>query len=261
MKKTFLSRRNALLTRKSGGVALVLIAIVVLLVALRLLLPSTLLSATAPLLRASNALASASNTFFAGFTNTRRVVAERDGLTLANQKLAEQNAVLEAKLAQLGGSIATSGTLAGVLARPPVSPYDTLVVSAGESEGVALGDVALTPSGVPLGSVSSVSAHAARVTLYSSSGSKIAAWVGEDRTPISLIGSGASFYATLPKSASTTVGARVVVAGALPIGTVGAVESDPSSPEVVVRVAPIVNLFSVTEVMLVAGSSAWPSVQ
>ena len=59
-----------------------------------------------------------------------------------------------------------SGILAGVVARPPVSPYDTLVLAAGRVDGVEVGMEAFGAVGVPVGVVSSVLEDFSRVTLF-----------------------------------------------------------------------------------------------
>ena len=66
----------------------------------------------------------------------------------------------------LGACTRYSGIIAGIVARPPASPYDTLVLSAGSEEGVTLGMEAFGAGGVPLGVVSSVLANFSRVTLF-----------------------------------------------------------------------------------------------
>ncbi len=133
----------------------------------------------------------------------------------------------------------------GVLARPPVSPYDTLIVDQGSSAGVAEGAFVTGPGGAPLGNVSSVTSGSARVTLLSASGKKTDAWVGEHRIPVTLSGGGAgTFESSAPKDAKIIVGDSVFVQGALVAGTVVRIDSDAASPSATLHIQAVINPFS-----------------
>jgi cell shape-determining protein MreC len=139
--------------------------------------------------------------------------------------------------------------LAGVMTRPPVSPYDVLIVDQGMGAGIAVGNHAFGPGGVPVGIVTSADARSARVTHYTHTGNVTEGWAGAVRVPMKLLGTGAGgLDAEIPGNAGVAVGDQVFVPGpgALPIGTVVEVVSDPSSPSVVLRIRPLVNPFSLT---------------
>ena len=90
------------------------------------------------------------------------VEAERDALYQENLDLK----------ARLGRGARVDRILSAVLLLPPATPYDTLVIDAGLSEGVALGDVVSAGGTIVVGTVSEVYTHAARVVLYSAPGQK-----------------------------------------------------------------------------------------
>ncbi len=118
---------------------------------------------------------------------------------------------------------------------------------------IALGATAYGPGGTPIGTVGSVTNTSARITLYSNPGLETAAWVGDTRIPITLVGAGSGgFTATLPKTAGVTAGQGVYVAGAgaIPVGVVAKVNDDPSSPNVVLQIRPYLNPFSLTWVTI-----------
>ena len=75
--------------------------------------------------------------------------------------------------------------------------------------------------------------------------------------PLSLAGVGAgAFTATLPKAAAISVGDSAYVSGpgAVPLGTIVRIDTDPSSPTVVLYIQPLVNIFSVTWVEIARSS-------
>lgn len=269
MKRTLLSRRNALLTRAGSRLALGVFAVVLLIVLVRLLFPNALLAAASPFLRLSTTINSSTGAIFSGFDDAAKLAAERDALINTNATLGQENAVLTAKVTDLENLLGATpaplpGIVAGVLARPPLTDYDTLVVGAGSSVGVAVGDTAYASSSIPVGVVTAVAASSARVTLLSASGEATQAWVGEARTPITLRGVGAgAFVASAPRAASTTIGDQVYVAGpgSVPVGVVRTEGGEASAPFITLGVSGVVNIFSLPYVVIRHdGSGSWPAI-
>lgn len=230
---------------------------ILVLVVLRLLAPGVLTSLASPLLRAGDALTNRTgNTMSldsrAGLKKDReRLMREAEALRIENATLAARAADLERLLG--GRTERTGGVLAGVLARPPVSPYDVLIVDQGSDAGIRIGATAYGPGGVPLGNVTSGDARSARVTLYSHTGNVTEGWAGAARIPVKLTGTGAGgFDAEIPGTAGALVGDQVLVPGpgALPIATITEVVTDPSSPSVVLRIRSQINPFSITWVTI-----------
>lgn len=260
MKKTFLAKRNALLssTDISWGAYALIAAIFMLL--LRLIAPNFFLAMYTPAFRAADAFAEKSHAFFNSFADTA-------DLALRNERLADENAALAlenrallkraASVSALSGSTAQRPAapeiLAGVVARPPESPYDILVLAGGSDDGIVLGMEAFGAGEVPLGVVSAVLADFSRVTLFSSPGMHTSGWVGEEDLPIVIRGAGAGVMnASVARSAGIIPGDIVFAPGPgqLPIGSVTRVDSDPSSPSAVLRIMPTLNLFSISWVAL-----------
>ncbi len=244
--------RNALLSSGSVALGAALLALAALLLIVHLFVPGLLTSAAAPLWRVGNGTASVLQSAESVFGNAPALTSERDRLAAENLALHEENRTLVAQNTDLKKLIGNTPAeapriLAGVLARPPVAPYDTLVVSAGSGNGVKAGALAYGDGGVPLGTVASVSATTATIDLFSRGGRAADGWIGDARVPVTLTGKGAgAFTALLPRDSGVAVGAVVYVPGpgALPIGTVVRIDSDPSSPRDTLYVAPYVNLFS-----------------
>ncbi len=246
--------QTALLKRGSALTIGIVLGVVVLLFILRTVFPGVLTTLAAPLWSAGNALTGSAGDFASVFGDKAKLAQERDMLAKENASLREQSAALTARVADLtrllgGRPEAANSILAGVMVRPPVSPYDTLVLDAGASAGVRAGASIEGAGGIPLGTIESVAENSSRALLYSAPGRVTQGWVGENRAPISLEGAGAgAFRTSVPRENAVAVGEVVYVAGpgALPIGTVVRVETDPSSPRAVVHIKPLAHLFSTT---------------
>ena len=258
MKKTFLVKRNALLSARSISWGALALALAVLMLLVRLTAPNFFLQIFTPAFRVSDAIAARSQTFFGSFKNAAALAAQNEKLTSENTALATENQALLRKAESLSALLGSSqksvvGISAGVVARPPLCPYDTLLLAAGKSEGVVLGMEAFGAGGVPVGIVSSVLDDFSRVTLFSSSKVTTLGWVGQKNIPISILGAGGgAMKATIARSASVALGDVVFVPGPgqLPVGSVTRIDSDPSSPGVVLHIMPAINLFSLAWVEL-----------
>lgn len=253
---------NAWLFSSGGHFVVVLLGgIAFLLLTLRLLAPGLFITLVAPAWQTGSAFLGA--TAAAVPLESRAVlINEREQLARENEMLRNNNAALAARAADLerllgGRTEASAGVLAGVIARPPVSPYDVLVIDTGREAGIAVGDVVLGPGGMPIGAITEANAGNARATLFSQPGRITEGWLGETRIPVRLVGAGAgAFDAELPGVAGALVGDFVFVPGpgALPAGQVAALITDPSSPTVLLRIRPAVNPFSLTWVTVVPAS-------
>lgn len=261
MKRTFLAKRNALLSSSDVSWGASALGIVLLVLLVRLLAPNLFWRIFTPVFQSADAFAAKGHTLISGFADTAALALENERLADENAALASENSALAAKAAALSALMGAgaksrksdSGVLASVIARPPESPYDTLVLAAGENDGVALGMGAFGAGGVPVGVVSAVTDDFSRVTLFSAPSMTTHGWVGRGNLPVVLKGSGAgTLSASLPRSAGVAAGDRVFVPGqgAIPIGTVARVDGDPSIPEVALRIVPALNPFSITWVLV-----------
>ncbi len=159
--------------------------------------------------------------------NTRLVADLADArtkLSLLDASLKE-NADLKALWGRGGAS--QKRLLAAVLQKPPATLYDTLILDAGEHEGVSVGDE-IFASGVLLGRIIEVYPAGSKALLYSSAGEKIGVAIGVAGIRKDAFGRGnGNFAVEVPKGASV-FGGDVVVRPALSstlVGVVGTVES------------------------------------
>ena len=254
MKKAYLARRNALVSsaRFSWGAFALLCAVLLLLT--RLLAPDFFWRMFAPAFRASSALSARSHALRSAFRDTAHLALQNEKLQSENAALALQNQALIKKTESvLGLAREAGGVVAGVVARPPESPYDTLVLSAGEEDGVGVGMKAFGEDGVPLGVVSAVSNNFSRITLFSAPGMMVNGWVGRANFPLTITGAGAgAMNASVPRSAGIAAGDTVSAPGPgmFPIGTVVRVDGNPASPSIILRIMPVRNPFSIAWVVI-----------
>jgi len=255
MKRISLARRNALLSSAdvSWGVGALALALIALL--FRLIAPNLFWQATAPAFRVADFLSEKNHAVFSSFGDSAKLAAKNEQLLRENAALANENhALLERNMSiEALARLSSPSIVAGVVARPPASPYDTLVLSRGSDAGVTLGQEAFGEGGVPLGVVSSVLADFSRVTLFTSPNMIVDGWVGQATLPLVVYGAGAGVMrASLVRSAGVVEGDIIFAPGPgkLPIGTVVRVDGDSSSPSVTLQIRPAVNPFSVSWVEL-----------
>ncbi|MDB5265990.1 MAG: hypothetical protein JWM39_703 [Parcubacteria group bacterium] len=241
----------------------VLVLLIGILAIVRFAAPNAFITIASPFWKAGTSVSAAVATGAGGFTSTANLVSQRDQLATQVDQLTAQNRTLTARAQDLQNLLgnrtqSSGGILAAVLARPPVAPYDVLIVDQGASTHVVLGATAYGPGGTPIGTVATVENTSSRITLYSNPGLQTDAWAGDTRIPITLTGAGSGgFTATLPKAAGVTEGQGIYVAaaGAVPVGVVSHVNADPSSPNVVLQIHPYLNPFSLTWVTISADGS------
>lgn len=166
-----------------------------------------------------------------------------------NQALRIENETLRAALQDVGHSaeISKESFVMGVLSRPPVSPYDTLVLGGGSDTGVTTGAL-VTAQGVPIGTVEEVGVGYTKVVLFSLVERQNEGWVGEERLPLTLIGrGGGTFVAEVSREMPVKEGDIVYLPGpgALPVGQVTRIEGDTSSPSATLRIRSLINIFSI----------------
>ncbi len=260
MKKRFSRRHNSFVGAYPwlGPTAVGLFILVVIVAGLRFLVPGALVSISSPLWAAGDSLTLGVENVGSFFTDKATLTNERDRLLAENAALQASNASSVARVRDLERLLgdrteAAPGILAGVLARPPVSPYDVLIVDAGSEQGVLAGSAVQGPGGMPLGMIESATGNSARVLLYSTPAQETESWIGEARIPVTLVGEGSgAMSAVVAREAGIVVGDLVYASGpgARAVGSVIAVGNDPSSPRSRVDIRPLQNPFSLTWVTI-----------
>ncbi|MCX6752991.1 MAG: hypothetical protein NTW62_01425 [Candidatus Nomurabacteria bacterium] len=120
--------------------------------------------------------------------------------------------------------------LAGILAKPNQSLYDTLIIDAGGDDGVKVGDMIFAYGSVPIGKVSEVYAKSANVVLFSSPGENTEVTINGKDIAISAVGrGGGNFEIELPRDLVIDVGTEIDLPGISHyiLGSVATIVSDP----------------------------------
>ncbi|MBY0293796.1 rod shape-determining protein MreC [Patescibacteria group bacterium] len=151
--------------------------------------------------------------------------------------VADRNALYEENLQlknRLGRNASKAVILAGVLQRPPATPYDTLMIDAGAEEGVHQNDFVSAGGTMRIGTVAEVYAHTSRVVLFSAPGQTYDVLLRLASTtqvvPVSMQGQGSgSFVGQVPAGTPVKVGDSLVFPGIASAfaGTVSSVLFDP----------------------------------
>lgn len=140
-----------------------------------------------------------------------------DKLTSLNLKeidydsLLKENQYLKSEL----GRVDLSSKIVGrVLSRPPISPYDVLVLDVGSSHGVVLGSKVYISDSVVIGKISNVGPDSSLVEIFSTGNKKEEAVLSRTGTSFTLVGQGgANFKLEVPKDTDILWGDTFIYPG------------------------------------------------
>lgn len=142
----------------------------------------------------------------------------RDELRRENDRLKEA----------LGRTSEHTFTLSRILAAPPVSAYDTLLVDAGTDQNIFIGMQAFSQGDFKVGEVTRVWGNTALVSLYSTPETQLSVHIGATSTiPATAIGiGGGNLRAILPRGVAIAVGDLVSIPALSPsyAGVVDAID-------------------------------------
>ncbi|MHB1330814.1 MAG: rod shape-determining protein MreC [Minisyncoccota bacterium] len=211
------------------------------------LLRSTLVSVVSPIWNGQNFVA-------LGVKNLMSLVKNKYELVEENTALKERLISYEATLLALrtlegtqleileifGRRDDSNFIAAGVLVHPPETPYDIIIIDAGDNDGVEEGAMVSLPEGGALGRVTEVYGNQSKVELYSGSGVETNAYLERHSVSIKLVGrGGGSFELELPRDIEVEPGDRILLPGIESelVGVVSEVVLEPtdSTKKVIVR--------------------------
>jgi cell shape-determining protein MreC len=122
-----------------------------------------------------------------------------------------ENETLKSELGRAGSS---PKVLSAILSSPPRSPYDTLVVDLGSSDGILQGSKVFAGDNLIVGLVTTVTPHTSLVALFSGEGQKQEAIVARTGASFVLSGKGGqNFELLVPKDADIVWGDTFVYPG------------------------------------------------
>ncbi len=145
----------------------------------------------------------------------------------SNQGIAATLAYITAENTELRNLLSASSSpqiVAGVLARPPYTPYDTVVLDKGSDDGIVEYAPVYHGKGVALGYVHAVFPHMSYVTLFSSPGVESTVYIFGANLFTTAYGEGGGVvHLSVPQGIPLTKGDAVVLPG-LHTGTLGTVD-------------------------------------
>ncbi len=161
----------------------------------------------------------------------RAELASTTALVADRNELYQQNLELKNRLNR---NAEKTVILAGVLVRPPATPYDTLMIDAGIAEGVHQGDFVSAGGTTRIGTIGDIYTHTSRVILFSAPGQTYDVLLHLASTtqvvPVTMQGQGSgSFMGQVPAGTQVRLGDSLIfpgVASAL-AGAVSHVHFDP----------------------------------
>jgi len=174
------------------------------------------------------------------FSDKKRLQEENDALREKISRLEIKNALNEVSEKEniflksvFSAEEAKKFIVAAVISRPPLSPYDILIIDAGIKEGVREGMPVSAAGNVLLGYVTDVSEGISKIKLISSFNEETN--VVLESSGVSAIAAGAggeNFKITLPRQIKVETGEKVLTLGIQPylLGFVEKIESQPTDP-------------------------------
>lgn len=198
-----------------------------------------------------------------GFFATRRSLVEennslKDTIALYEEQSARYRAleVQNDALRDIASLVESEreGKAARVLSSFRTSPYGTFVIGAGERDGIARGDIVLTPGGFALGRITDLDAHTASVNALFAPGNMAEVIVGDVAFSVEGRGGG-NARAEIPRGALIAKGDAAIVPefGGRVAGIIGEIVSASSSATQTVFLRLPHNLDSLRFVYVVPG--------
>lgn len=264
MKQTYLQNndRRSIRNKLIVGVGILIVGILVILISpFRNSFTQLLHIAGPQMWETGEKVSDAGGSFLGAFASKRTLVEENVLLREENSRLRAEildRNLLKEKITTLekilGREYKEERIVANVLAGPPRSSYDTLIVDVGDEHLIASGDrVVYAGSGV-VGEVLEVYPHSSKVKLFSFPGEKISVLLGTSTMPITAEGRGmGNFEAHVPRESLVGEGDEVVTPDDLIVGIIGAVVRDDTLPYVRVLFSTPFNITEMRTVEVLRG--------
>ena len=148
--------------------------------------------------------------------------------------------------------------LAAILVKPPLAPYDELIIDAGADQGIAVGAKVYAPGNILIGTTTDVLSETSKVTLLSSPGEKYPVIIGANHVSADAIGRGGGQYeAEVPQATQIAIGDLVSDAN-IADGTFGKVISilnNPADPFETILFSAPVNIYQLRFVLVDSSNS------
>lgn len=151
-------------------------------------------------------------------------------------KLLDRNLLYEENLSlkeHLGRNANGQTVVARVIAKPPRSFYDTLIIDVGSREGIKEGERVLYGDTIVIGEILQVFEKTSKVKLFSSVGENVNVVIGSHAVPAIAIGvGGGNFEIKIPRDTLISLGDSILAPSIMPhlLGVIEYIESKESDP-------------------------------
>jgi cell shape-determining protein MreC len=136
-------------------------------------------------------------------------IAARDSSMLLLDALRQENEDLKNAFDRTGSG---DDVLGVILSRPPMSPYDSLVIDVGAHDGIEVGDRVYTDGDTVIGDIAEVYGSQSKVSLYSTPGRVLPVIIGSAKVETQATGRGAgNFIARLPVEIGIEEGDQIIL--------------------------------------------------
>jgi cell shape-determining protein MreC len=147
------------------------------------------------------------------------------------QILKDENNELKSMLGRL--PVSNDLVLGNILTKPNNSPYDTIIIDAGQKEGLKDGNQVFANGDIPIGNVAKVYDKTSLVTLYTNPGQKTEGFINGLNASVELIGrGGGNFEMIVPVELQIERGTIIYLPGStsLDIALIDETISTPTDP-------------------------------
>jgi cell shape-determining protein MreC len=211
MMSNYLQQRNRIRQRKPKPALTIVFFVIIFIIAIRLIYPSTFSGA----LHFLSKPMWSSNTFITGRVSLMAaLLRSKQSLVTENKILKQQiknsaSEILTLEMLRqenialkevMGRNISEDTTLATVLVRPNVSPYDSFIIDIGENYGIEKGNYVIVSDDIVIGVIDSVYGSSSVVKLFSAPGERTNVAIGPNNVLTEAIGrGGGNFIARVPR--------------------------------------------------------------
>lgn len=238
MKKTYRRQSNKYISYFSVSLFLMILIWLISYISV-LFAPSMVLAILRPIYDVRVSTIAHTELFFDSFANTRKLTQENTRLQKENTLLAREVEEMKAlgfnkEQKALGlppGS--GSGVIGRIIAWPPQTAYDTVILSLSENAIIKKDSLVFLYGSIPVGKVVRSTGDTVEVKLFTSPGEVTQVFVGESDLATTMIGNGGgSAYVEIPRESPLGVGSAVFINSdeKLFLGRVGYVEDKETSP-------------------------------
>lgn len=140
----------------------------------------------------------------------KEIMGKNERLLLMSRVLQNENEDLKALLGRKNTRQKT--VLSAILSKPPLSPYDTLIIDIGSEDSVSVGNQVMADGNTFIGYISETYSNSSKVVLYSSPDEKTNVIIGNNNIEREAVGvGGGNFRLEVPREVDVKEGDTIII--------------------------------------------------